>query len=90
MLPAEGEELTSERSGALGSVGDLLCRSAQRGIVGESLQQELGVSGDHHEQIVEIVCNSAREAPDGFHFLGLTKLLFEGATLSDVLGEELV
>ena len=26
--------------------------------------------------------------PDGFHLLGLAKLLFQGAALGDVLGEE--
>ena len=33
--------------------------------------------------------DAAGEAADGFHFLRLAKLLFEGAALGDVFGEQL-
>src|SRR5882762_4967064 len=40
---------------------------------------ELEVSGDHHEQIVEVVGHTASELADGLHFLALMKLLLDQA-----------
>ena len=88
LLAAEGQQLAGQRSGAIGGVGDLLGRAAQRGVGADALQQELGVPGDHHQQIVEVVGDAAGEAADGFHLLRLAELLFEGAALGDVFGEK--
>ncbi len=71
-----------------GGVGNLLRVTAQGGLVAELAQQELGVSGDHHEQVVEVMGDAAGEATHGFHLLGLAQLLLQGAALGDVLGEQ--
>ena len=55
----------------------------------ETLEQELRVAGDHHQQIVEVVGDAACETSDGFHLLRLAQLLFESAAFGDVFGEEL-
>ena len=88
LLAAEGQQLASERGGALGGVGDLLRVSAQRGIGADAFQQEFGVSRDHHQQVVEVVGDAAGEPADGFHLLGLAELLLQGAAFGDVLGEK--
>jgi hypothetical protein len=40
---------------------------------------------DNHQKIVEIVRHSAGQPPNRFHFLRLTKLLFQKMALADVL-----
>ena len=41
---------------------------------------------DYHEQVVEVVGDTAGQAPDGFHFLRLAQLQLEVAALANVLG----
>jgi len=53
------------------------------------LQQHLGVSVNHHQQVVEVVGNAAGEASDSIHFLRLAKLLFELTPVGDVFGDQL-
>ena len=53
------------------------------------LEQHLGVSIDNHQEIVEVVSDASRQPPHSFHFLGLTKLLFELPPVGDVLGDDL-
>ncbi len=89
LLAAEGEQLASECSGALSGSSDFLGGPAQRGVGPDTLQEELGVSRDHHEQVVEVMGDAAGEATDGFHLLGLAELLLQGAAFGDVLGEQL-
>src|SRR5579864_6377783 len=51
------------------------------GIAGtKTAQQDFRVAMDDGEQVVEVVGHPAREAADGFHFLGLAELGFQ-ATL---------
>jgi hypothetical protein len=44
-----------------------------------------GAPGDDGEQIVEVVGDAPREAPDRVHLLRLAELLLEAAALADVL-----
>ena len=89
LLAAEGQELAGERGGAVGGIGNFLRGPAHRRIGADALQQKLAVAGDHHQQIVEVVGNAAGQAADGFHLLGLAKLLFQRAMLGHILGEQL-
>ena len=88
LLAAEGQQLAGEGGGARGGVGDLLRMSSHAWIIADLSQQELGVSRNHHQQVVEVVSDAAGEASHGFHLLGLAKLLLQGAAFGDVLGEE--
>ncbi len=54
----------------------------------ETFEEELGVAGDDHQQVIKIVGDAPGEASDGFHLLRLAQLLFESAALGDVFGEE--
>ena len=61
-------------------------------------EQQLGVSHDHGEQVVEVVSDAAGEAAEGIHLLRLAQLLLKLQTLllgapafadvADVCGEE--
>ena len=87
LLAAEGQELPGEGGGAVGGVGNFLGGPADSGLGADAIQQKLGVAGDDHQQIVEVVGNAAREAADGFHLLRLAELLFQSAMLGYVFGE---
>ena len=52
------------------------------------LEQDFGVAVDDHQQVVEVVGDAARQAPDGFHFLRLPELFFQLAALGNVLGDQ--
>ena len=52
------------------------------------LQQNFGIAADDHQQIVEVVRDSAGEPSHGFHFLGLPELLFQRAPLGDILSDD--
>jgi len=85
LLPAEGQELPRQCRRALRSLGDLLQASVVGISWGHLLQDHLAVAADHSQQIVEIVRDATREAPDRFELLGLAKLVFEQLSLRDVM-----
>ena len=87
LFAAEGEELASERGGAIGGLLNGFGFGMQRVAGSELVEQNFGVAADDHEQIVEVVSDAAGEAADGFHFLGLAELIFEDAALGDVFGD---
>ncbi len=87
LLPAEGEQLTSQRRGTIGGLADLL-DIAPLGIVGpEVLQQQIAVARDHREQIIEVVRDPARQSPHGLHLLRLQELLLEPPLVGHVADE---
>ena len=51
----------------------------------EMLPDEFGMTADHHQQIVEVVCYPTGEPPDGLHLLSIAKLLFEFAIFGDII-----
>ena len=81
LLAAEGQQLAGQRRSAFGGAGDFLGRAAQLRLGAQTFQQELRVARNHHQQIVEVMRDAARQTSDGFHLLRLAKLLFEGAAL---------
>src|ERR1019366_9256813 len=51
-------------------------------------QQDLGVSVNDNQKVVEVVGDAAGEAADGIHFLRLAKLLFELTPVGDIFGDQ--
>ncbi len=45
------------------------------------LKDQLGESEDHLKEVVEIMGNTARQSPYGFHFLGFTQLIPQRGSL---------
>ena len=84
LFAAEGEQLLSERGGAIGSALDLL--DAVAGLVVETRgsQQQLAMSHDDAEDVVEVVGDTARQAPDGFHLLSVSELGFQLDALGNI------
>src|SRR3989304_165238 len=89
-LPAaEGEKLASERGSPVGSVLDVLEVPAHWIVRADVLQKEPRIAGDDRQQVVEIMCHSARQSSHRLHLLRLAELLFQGPTLGHVLDDEL-
>ena len=76
LLAAEREQLTCKGGGALGGAGDLLGRAPEIRLGPETLQEKFRVARDHHQEIVEIVCDASGEPANGLHLLGVAELLF--------------
>src|SRR6202167_6613012 len=87
LLTAEGQELAGERGSAIGSLLNGFGLGVEWIIGRKLIEENLGVAADDHEQIVEIVSDASGETTDRFHFLRLTELIFEDATLGDVFGD---
>ena len=81
--------MPGQRSGALRGIGDFLRRPPQPGIGSDPLEQKLGVAGDHHQQVVEVVGDAAGEAADRFHLLRLTELQLQHAGFGNVFHKNL-
>ena len=87
LLTAEGQQLARKRRGALCGAGDFLSGTAKLRVGSHAFEQKFRITRNHHQQVIEVVRDTACEPSDGFHLLRLTQLLFEGAALGDVLGK---
>ena len=77
LLAAEGQQLPGQSRGALPGLLDLLDAVANlicRPQVGE---QHVAVAVDHRQQVVEVVCNAARQPAHGLHLVGLRELALQ-------------
>src|SRR5215831_10195204 len=76
LLAAEGEELAGESGCLIRRVPDALGVLAQ-GMPGrKAAEDEITVAAHDHEQVVEVVCDTARELAHRVHLLRLPKLVF--------------
>jgi hypothetical protein len=80
--------LADEFSGAIAGGGDGFEGFAVGIIEGFLDEEEAGVALDDGENVVEIVGDAGGQLADGFHFLDLAQLIFQGVLLGDILGEE--
>src|SRR5208282_4935600 len=85
LLAAKGQKLRGERDGTMSSLANLLDASPGGIRKGKPLQQQLTLTENHSQKIVEIVSDAARQPADSIESLGLQQLLLEKLTLSDVL-----
>ncbi len=80
LLPGEGEQPLRQCGRSLRSAHGVVERAFQSGRHSPAQGAEMALRGfeiadDNGEQIVEIVCHSAGELADGFHFLRLEQPL---------------
>ena len=66
LLAAEREQLSRERGRPLGGAADL-GDFGEGGVAQRTLRQELGVTKDRGEEVIEVVCDPAGELADSFH-----------------------
>src|ERR1700674_1744624 len=88
LFAAEGQQLPGQRRCALRGIGDFLRRTPQPGIGSDPFEKKLGIAGDHHQQVVEIVGDAPGEASNRLHLLRLTELQLEHAGLGNVFHEK--
>src|ERR1700733_6879065 len=82
----EGEQPPGE-VGAAGS-GSLRCAHLIEGylVVAEEALEEIEISDNDGQQIIEVVSNASGELAEGIHFLALLQLLLEAPSLRNVAG----
>ena len=80
LAPAEGQQLAREARRLARGAGDLLQLLAA--VAGE---QDLGVAGDHGQEVVEVVRDAAGEPPDRLHLLRVREPALEPLALAHVV-----
>src|SRR6266404_2041289 len=71
LFSAESQQALCQFGGAVTCLHNPLCLRVQRVVGVQTLQQNLGIPAHDHQDVVEVVCNSARKAPHRLHFLRL-------------------
>src|SRR5579862_5962045 len=89
LLATKGKELASQRGGALAGFVDFGGIFGKKAVGFQFAPQQLAVSDDYAQQIVEIVCDTAGEATDGFHFRGHLQLPFEHPAFGNVFRKDI-
>ena len=80
LAAAEGQQLAGEARRLARGAGDLL-----QLLAAVAREQDLGVAGDHRQQVVEVVRDAAREPPDRLHLLRVREPALEPLALADVV-----
>src|SRR5581483_7496082 len=70
----EGEQLPRQPFAAASGAADRLDRLCVLGVL-ELARENLRVTGNDHQQVVEVVRNAARKLPERFHLLRLRESL---------------
>src|SRR5881275_102769 len=81
LMTAESEQLPGEARGAPRRAQDLLHVSgdALGRRAAETLERQLSVSGNHGQEVIEIMRHAARQTAERLHLAGLCELLFQHA-----------
>src|SRR2546423_2389475 len=79
MLAAEREQLPRQARCTRGGAHDCVYVLADLGIDTLLMTHDLGISLDNHEQVVEVVRDSASQSPHGLHLLRLSNLLLQAS-----------
>src|SRR5207244_5892736 len=80
-------ELTREGAGALARAPDLVEVVARLVLRAKPRVEDIGVTEDRRQDVVEIVCDSARHPPHRLHLLCLPELFLELVALADVAND---
>ena len=81
---AKGQQVARQRGGPLARVDDFVDEAAHRARRRELRSQQLGVSGDHRQDVIEIARDSARQPAHRVHLLRVRGLLLQLQALADV------
>ena len=84
LFSAEYEKLPGEGRSTISGSHDMLGICLQGIALGQIHLCEFGVTDDHVQQIIEIVCDTAGKLADCLHLLGLAQLLFQLGAPGDV------
>ena len=81
LAPAERQHLARQRRRTVGGLADLLPAAMQGILFRQAVDNQLGVALDDREKVIEVVGDTAGQAPESFHLLRLAKLLLQLAFL---------
>ena len=77
LLPAESQELLDQRCRAVARPADLVGILSPRVPLFELVEEQVGVSDDSSQEVVEVVRDASSESPDRLQFLRVPELLFQ-------------
>ncbi len=75
LLPRKRQQALCQRCTALDALHRAVDQPAQPGIVGNALAQQIEIAHHRHQEIVEVMGDTAGELADRFHLLRLAQLL---------------
>ena len=87
---AESQQLPGQPRGPIRRLLDLFDFAIVPIVGSQAVQQQFSVAPDDHQQIVEVMRHSAREASHRLHLLRLAKLMLQQALFGHVLGNQFV
>ena len=87
LAAAKRQQLLRQRRGPFTRRLNFLHVAALRVILSQVSQETLAVAHDDREHVVEVVRNTAREAPNGVQFLQLPELFLELSALGNMVDE---
>src|SRR5207245_9711894 len=90
LLAAEREQLPGQRAARDCGLADLCDSRPVRDLGWQVFEQQVAVTQDHREQVIEVVRYAASQASHGLHLLGLEQLSLETPLLRDVAHEGLI
>ena len=88
LLAAERQQLAGESGRSLGRFANLREIRLSTAVRRHLFSQQVDVSENRCEDVVEVMRHAARQPPDGFHFLRLPQLPLELLAVRDVLEVE--
>ncbi len=84
LLAREGEHARSERGAALGTGPGVVHQTQQRRVGRHAPAQQFQAAEHRHQQIVEVVGDTAGEVAQRFHLVQLLQRLFGGDAFTDI------
>src|SRR5579883_1012955 len=84
LFSPKGQQLAGQVGCAAGRAQDLQHIAMQTVSGADCVLHQFGIAADHHEQVIEIVRNAARQQADCVHFLRLEKGGLQPPPLADV------
>ena len=84
LLAREREELFRQLRRPLSGVLDLRNLLEERILLRDVLEREAAVPQNRGQQVVEVMCDPAREKADGFHLLRLPELFFQATLFGQI------
>src|SRR5208337_1121250 len=84
LLTTEHQKLTGELRRPTRSAEDFIDTGSKRMVRFHLLLHDFAVTGDHPQQVVEIVSDASGKPPHRLHLLGLMKLPFELPSCGDI------
>ena len=87
LAPAEGEQVLGQLGAAVDGIAGIRQALVDGGVTGQALADQMQIARDDLQQVVEVVCDAARQLADGFHLLRLAQRIFHLQAVASLLAQ---